>query len=121
MVRKAVEPPGEARQDWRILADLAKRILAAGTIKISDAPYASWEYQDTAQIMMEIAALTPSYAGVSHERIQRGDCLQWPVKGDQHPGTPILHVDQFARGKGRFAPIEHIPPAEMPDADYPCF
>lgn len=63
--------------------------------------------------------MTPSYAGVSHERLERGEQLQWPVRDLTHPGTPILHIGQFARGLGKFAPIDHIPPAEMPDDDYP--
>jgi formate dehydrogenase major subunit/formate dehydrogenase alpha subunit len=69
--------------------------------------------------MDEISALTPSYAGVSHMRLERGDRLQWPVKDAQHPGTPILHKAQFARGRGKFMPIDHIPPAELPDDQYP--
>jgi predicted molibdopterin-dependent oxidoreductase YjgC len=69
--------------------------------------------------MEEVAALTPSYAGVSHARLERGDQLQWPVRDLTHPGTPILHIGQFARGVGKFMPIEHIPPAELPDDDYP--
>ena len=119
MVRQAVDPPGEARADWRIIADLARRLLALGTRRPEGGPYAGWDYTSTAQIMAEIAALTPSYAGVSHERLERGETLHWPVKDATHPGTPILHVGQFARGKGLFAPIEHIPPAELPDDDYP--
>lgn len=119
MVRQAVNPPGEARADWRIIADLAKRLLAAGKRQVQGGTHAGWDYTSTAQIMAEIAALTPSYAGVSHERLERGEALHWPVKDATHPGTPILHVGQFARGKGLFAPIEHIPPAELPDSDYP--
>ncbi len=119
MVRKAVDPPGEAREDWSITADLAKRVLAEGKRSISAGKHSGWDYADTAQIMAEIADLTPSYAGVSHERLERGERLQWPVKDKAHPGTPILHVGQFARGKGKFMPVEHVPPAEMPDDDYP--
>lgn len=121
MCRKAIEPEGEAREDWWITAELAKRVLAGGNLQspISDAPYAGWNYENTAEIMKEIAALTPSYAGVSHERIEKGERLQWPVKGADHPGTPILHVGAFPRGKGKFAPVEHLPPAELPDDDYP--
>jgi formate dehydrogenase major subunit/formate dehydrogenase alpha subunit len=119
MVRKAVEPPGEARADWKIISELAKRILAGGKRPLKEAPYASWDYSDTAQIMAEMAALTPSYAGVSHERLERGERLQWPVKDANHPGTPVLHVGQFARGLGKFMPVEHIPPAELPDDEYP--
>jgi predicted molibdopterin-dependent oxidoreductase YjgC len=119
MVRKAVEPPGEARPDWRVISDLAKRILAEGKSLLGEAPHAAWDYTDTAEIMAEIASLTPSYAGVSHDRLQRGERLQWPVKDAKHPGTPILHVGQFSRGLGKFMPVEHIPPAEMPDDEYP--
>jgi formate dehydrogenase major subunit/formate dehydrogenase alpha subunit len=119
MVRQAIPPLGEARQDWRITADLAKRVLSVGQPPDAAAPFAGWDYVGPAQIMAEIAALAPSYAGVSHERLERGDRLQWPVKDAQHPGTPILHTVQFARGKGKFAPIEHVPPAELPDDEYP--
>jgi formate dehydrogenase major subunit/formate dehydrogenase alpha subunit len=119
MVHKAIDAPGEARQDWSITAELAKRILARGLRWVSSGPRAGWEYRDTAEIMAEIASLTPSYAGVSHYRLERGDQLQWPVRDENHPGTPILHTLQFTRGRGKFAPIEHIPPAELPDDDYP--
>ncbi len=119
MVHQAIDPPGEARPDWWITAEIAKRVLANGDQQISEAPYSSWDYENTAQIMDEIAALTPIYAGVNHERLERGDSVQWPVKDAEHPGTPILHVGQFSRGRGKFTPIEHIPPAEMPDDEYP--
>jgi predicted molibdopterin-dependent oxidoreductase YjgC len=120
MVRQAIRPLGEARPDWQITADVARRILAGGGRQVQPgAPYAGWGYSSTDDVMKEIAALTPSYAGVSHARLERGDRLQWPVKDAGHAGTPILHVGQFPRGKGKFAPIEHVPPAEMPDDDYP--
>jgi formate dehydrogenase major subunit/formate dehydrogenase alpha subunit len=121
MVRKAVEPPGEAREDWRITADLAKRILSVGRHASRDAaaPYAGWDYVGPAQIMVEINALTPSYAGVTYERLERGETFQWPVKDATHGGTPVLHIGKFARGLGKFAPIEHVPPAELPDDEYP--
>ncbi len=119
MVRKAIEPLGDSRSDWWIISELAKRVLAEGRRQVSMAPFSGWNYTDTAQIMDEVAALTPSYAGVSHERLERGEQLQWPVRDLTHPGTPILHIGQFARGLGKFAPIDHIPPAEMPDDDYP--
>ena len=119
MVHKAVESPGVARPDWWIISALAKQILAKGNRQVKKADYSDWEYQDTDAIMSEIAALTPIYAGVSHQRLISGETLQWPVKDFEHPGTPILHVGQFSRGKGLFNPIEHIPPAELPDKDYP--
>ncbi len=119
MVHKAIEPLGEAQPDWWIISELAKRVLDAGERQVSLAPNSGWNYSDPAQIMEEVAALTPSYAGVSHARLERGDQLQWPVRDLTHPGTPILHIGQFARGVGKFMPIEHIPPAELPDDDYP--
>ena len=119
MVHKAVESPGLAKPDWWIISELAKKILEEGNRQVSKAVYSGWEYQDTAQIMDEIAALTPIYAGVTHKRLLEGESLQWPVKDREHPGTPILHVGQFSRGKGLFNPIEHVPPAELPDEEYP--
>jgi formate dehydrogenase alpha subunit len=122
MVRKAIEPPGEARPDWWIIAEIAKRIIKADTPAWTDTqahPYAGWDYADTAQIMAEINAVTPSYAGITHARLENGPGLQWPCTGPDHPGTPILHTKQFARGRGRFMPIDHIPPAEKPDDEYP--
>ena len=119
MCSKAIDPEGQAREDWAIIADLARRTLAEGERKVGEGPYAGWDYASTVSILAEISALTPSYAGVTHERLGRGERLQWPVRSLDHPGTPILHVGQFTRGKGKFAPIDHVPPAELPDDQYP--
>ncbi len=119
MVRKAIAPIGEAREDWRIIKDLAKKIIEAGMQIDENASLANWDYQNTSEIMEEIASLTPSYAGVSLERLEHGEILQWPVKDKFHNGTPILHIGQFTRGKGKFMPIEHIEPEEMPDEEFP--
>jgi len=121
LCRQAIEPLGEAREDWRIIAELAERILHEGREdrQVADGAYAGWDYTGTEQIMAEVAALTPSYAGVTQTRLERGERLQWPVKSVDHPGTPILHVGQFPRGRGKFAPIEHVPPAELPNDQYP--
>jgi formate dehydrogenase major subunit/formate dehydrogenase alpha subunit len=118
-VNKAIQSPGDAQTDWWITAELAKRVLAQGDRQVVEASHSSWDYDNTAQIMAEIAALTPSYAGVSHTRLENGETFQWPVKDEMHLGTPILHAGQFARGKGKFNPIEHVPPAELPDDEYP--
>jgi formate dehydrogenase alpha subunit len=119
LVRKAIEPLGDARPDWWIIAQLAKRVLGEGNRQVVTAPFSGWNYTDPAQIMDEVAALTPSYAGISHARLECGEQLHWPVRDLTHPGTPILHIGQFARGLGKFTPIDHIPPAELPDDDYP--
>jgi formate dehydrogenase major subunit len=106
LVRPALTPPGEARQDWDILQDLARRLGA------------DWSYGGPAAIFDEMAGLTPSYAGMSHARLEPGG-LQWPCPTAEHPGTPILHVERFTRGLGLFAPVDYRPPAEATDETYP--
>jgi formate dehydrogenase alpha subunit len=118
LVRQGIVPPGEARPDWAISAELARRILRIEG-RSPAGPHAGWDYSDPAKIMGEVAALTPSYAGVSYDRLERGDRLQWPVSGANHPGTPVLHVGRFPRGRGKFHAIDHLPAAELPDAEYP--
>ena len=111
---------GDARDDWWITSQIAKRLLAGTSERVqSEAPYSGWDYVDTSAIMSEINALTPSYGGITHERLEAGERLQWPCPTADHPGTPILHTKQFTRGKGKFMPIDHVPPAEKPDDDYP--
>jgi formate dehydrogenase alpha subunit len=118
LVRPGVKPPGEARPDWAITAELARRVLAVeGRSPVG--PCAGWDYRDPLQIMEEIAALTPSYAGICHARLERGDRLQWPVPDANHPGTPVLHIGRFPRGRGKFHAVDHLPAAELPDAEYP--
>jgi formate dehydrogenase major subunit/formate dehydrogenase alpha subunit len=119
MVRQALQSEGEAWEDWRIISSLAKRMLTQGERQVGDGTWSGWDYPSPAEIMTEIAALTPSYAGVSHARLNNGETFQWPVKDATHGGTPILHVGKFTRGLGKFNPIEHIPPAELPDDEYP--
>ena len=118
LVRQAIPPVGESRPEWQVLAELGTRCLAeqGRTPQGSAAGYA---YASPSQIMDEIRTLTPSYAGVSYDRLQRGDRLQWPVPDLDSPGTPILHRDRFPIGKGRFHPVEHLDPHELPDAEFP--
>jgi predicted molibdopterin-dependent oxidoreductase YjgC len=115
-VRKAVEPLGNARQDWQIVADLARYMQPEGAVA---APWAGWSYDSPAAIMAEINALTPSYAGVTYDRLEHLGSLQWPVPNVEHPGTPYLHSGKFARGLGHFTPVAFKEPAELPDAEYP--
>ncbi len=98
MVRQAIAPQGGARPDWQVIVDLARRLRQGP----ADGEYGAWDYRDTAQIMAEIAALTPIYAGVSHERLERTGSLPWPVKNVGHAGTPILAMEHFTGGQGRF-------------------
>ena len=106
LVRKAVDPPGETRQDWDILCDLARRLGY------------DMRYEHPAEIMDEIASVTPIYGGISHERMAPVG-LQWPCPDKDHPGTVFLHEGQFKRGLGKFHPVEYRPPAEEPDREYP--
>ncbi len=106
-LRKAVEPPGSARADWEIICDIARR-----------AGYQGMRYDGPAEVMDEIAALTPMYGGIAYDRLEPHG-LQWPCPDRSHPGTPILHMERFTRGLGRFSPAVHRPPAELPDDEYP--
>jgi formate dehydrogenase alpha subunit len=120
MVRQAIEPLGDSKPDWWILSQLAKKLMVRISERVQkEAPYAGWEYKSTAEIMSEINAVTPSYGGITHARLEAGERLQWPCPTADHPGTPILHTKQFTRGKGKFMPIDHVPPAERPDDEYP--
>jgi formate dehydrogenase alpha subunit len=107
-VRKAVESPGQAWEDWKILCELSSRM---------GYPMA---YQTSDDIMKEIAEVTPSYCGINYGRLETNG-IHWPCTGTDHPGTPCLHMDQFTCGLGVFHPIEFIPPAELPDKDYPFY
>ena len=106
LVRQAVRPPGEARQDWAIICDVATRMGYP------------MHYAYPAEIMEEIASVTPIYGGIHHERLENGG-LQWPCPAVDHPGTPILHVGRFSRGLGHFVALEHLPASELPDEEYP--
>lgn len=120
MVRQAIPTQGEAKPDWWIILQIAKRLLDLDPERVrSEAPFSNWEYANTSDIMREINALTPSYGGITHARLESGERLQWPCPTADHPGTPILHTKQFTRGKGKFMPIDHIPPAESPDEQFP--
>jgi len=105
-IRQAVNPPGQARPDWQILCAVA---TAMG---------APMKYAHPGEIWDEMAALTPSLAGISYARIEEQG-LQWPCPTPDHPGTRFLHQGRFTRGKGLMHAIAFRPPAEEPDAAYP--
>ena len=105
-VRRALDPPGQARPDWQILGDIARRLGYP------------MQYRHPAAIMAEIAAVTPIYGGVSYDRLQPHG-LQWPCPDADHPGTPYLHQDTFKRGRGLFHVTPFRAAAELPDAEYP--
>ena len=108
-IRKAIDPIGNTLADWEIVC------------RLSTAMGYEMSYESPEQIFDEMASLTPkSYAGMTYERMGL-DGLQWPCPDTEHPGTPYLHKDQFARGKGKFFAIDYQDPAEMPDEEYPYF
>ncbi|WP_395764305.1 formate dehydrogenase subunit alpha [Stutzerimonas balearica] len=110
-VRKAVEPPGEARADWQILAALAERM-----------GYSGMGWADAAAVFAEMAALTPCFSAMSHARLERPGGLQWPCDAAHPEGSPILHVQSFPRGRAQLLPVSQVEPDECPDAEYPfCF
>ncbi len=108
-IRKAVPPPGEARGDWEILADLSTRMGY------------KMDYADSEAVFNEIVGLTPSYGGMSYARLE-GKGLQWPCPTAEHPGTTYLHKEgKFTRGRGAFMSIPYRGPAETPDSEYPLY
>ena len=108
-VRKAVDPPGNARQDWEILWEVAK--LMGCPMK---------PYHDESEIFDEIATVAPIMAGISYDRIERQG-LQWPCPAKDHPGTGTLFLDKFNTPSGRaiLHPVDYVPQTEKTDADYP--
>jgi assimilatory nitrate reductase catalytic subunit len=114
--RQVVEPPAAARQDWRIICDLAHRIGAGD----------KFPYQSTQEIFDELRRASKGgiadYAGITWERIDREHGVFWPCPSDDHPGTPRLYERArfgHADGKAHFQAVEWRPAAEEPDADYP--
>src|SRR5665648_316744 len=105
-VRKAVEPKGESREDWQILSCIMNRIGYQCT------------YTSARDIYDEMRGLTPSYKGITYERIEKeGIC--WPCLMEDHPGTPVLHMEGPVIGKGVLVSVEYNPSAETMLADYP--
>ncbi len=106
-VRKAVEPAGQARGDIEILVDLMN------AMGYPQRPVTA------AEVMDEIASVTPSFTGISHARLDAGESLQWPCPAKDHPGTRIMHANGPVRGRGLLYPAAFRPAAELPDEDYP--
>lgn len=106
-IRAAVKAPGQAKHDWEIIQ------------MIANAMGADWNYKSSFDIQEELRTLVPQYGGISYERVDQNDGLQWPCPTVEHPGTPFLHKGKFARGKGYMWGIDFIEPAEWPDDEYP--
>ena len=115
LLKPILSAPDEALPDWQIISGIGTEFdKAMGT----DRDPAYWTYPSAAAIFDELAGVTPIYAGMSFDRLV-GEGLQWPCPDTDHPGTPILHVDNFARGLGKFNPVTAKDPAEQPDEEYP--
>ena len=106
-IRKAVENVGEARLDTDILTDLMN---AMGYPQ---------KRMTSAEIMDEVASVTPSFTGISHARLDAGETLQWPCREKNGPGTPIMHVGHPARGKALLYAVDYKESQELPDEEYP--
>jgi formate dehydrogenase alpha subunit len=115
-VRTALPPPGQARPDWWITAELAKRVARRQGIDVGR----QFDYASAAAIFDEMARLTPFLGGLSHARLDREGGLQWPCPTPEHPGTRYLYAESFPRGRARFIPARQIEEAaELPDVQYP--
>ncbi len=108
-VRKAVNPPGEARGDLEIISQLAKKTGLAG-----------FDYSNETEVMEEVATLVPKWKGINYSRLEE-EGIPWPCTSEEHPGTPILYTETFLRGEGKalFKPVEYQPSKEKEDEEYP--
>lgn len=108
-VRRAIDPPGATRPDWRIICDLAER-MGFG---------AKFDYQGPQEIWDEVRQVWPEGAGISYARLETGG-LQWPCRDESDPGTEILHVEEFASGpRAALRPIGYSPTPETVDSEFP--
>src|SRR4029079_19459021 len=109
MGRPALVPPGQARQDWELIVELARRIGL------------DWKYKHVSDVYTEMAATMPSLKNISWERIDREDSVIYPSRGPDVPGDKIAFTDGFptADGRGKIVPADLLPPDELPDTEFP--
>ncbi|MBC5811468.1 MAG: formate dehydrogenase subunit alpha [Candidatus Eremiobacteraeota bacterium] len=107
--RQAIDPPGDARQDWWIVQEIARRIGL------------DWNYSGPADVFEEIRKATPSMAGITWERLEREGSCTYPLEHEGDPGEPTIFIEAFPRkgGRGLFMPAKYTHADEMPDAEYP--
>ncbi|MBF0279833.1 MAG: molybdopterin-dependent oxidoreductase [SAR324 cluster bacterium] len=138
-VRQAINPPGEARPDWMIVREIAKRTLNAisrEADKHPDAPtreldrtiqrnaekmLANWDYSHPNEIWDEMRAVTDPFFGITYERLEKEGGVHWPCPSLEHPGSPYLFEDDFPSGRGKFFTVEYTNDSEMVDEEYPLF
>ncbi|HNS01163.1 MAG TPA: molybdopterin-dependent oxidoreductase [Anaerolineae bacterium] len=130
--RVALAPPGQARADWEIISDLARRLIrrmgaaAAADGRPNpfhgahgDALLAQWSYGRPEEVWEEMRRVTPEFWGITYQRLEREGGVHWPCPQVDHPGTPYLFVEEFPSGRGRFWPVEFGTESELPDTAYP--
>ena len=114
-IRKAIDPPGVARPDWEIAADLARRMAER-----LDRDPDQFNYTHPSEIFAEIGRLWPNVAGISYERLDAEGGIQWPCPAPDHPGTARMYGESFPRGLSKFVPVEQGElAAELPDKRFP--
>ena len=115
-VRAAITPPGEARPDWWITSELAKRVARRLGLPVTG----QFEHDGAAAVFTEMARLVPFLGGLDHARLDREGGIQWPCPTPDHGGTRYLYAESFPRGKGKFVPAQQtVEAAELPDPDFP--
>jgi len=107
-IRKALDPPGQAKQDWVIVSELA---AALGHPIVSS--------EDVSEVWDELASLTPNFRGINYSNMENSVSVQWPKPTSEHPGTSVMHVDKFVRGLGNFAAPDYAEPNEQASDEYP--
>ena len=107
--RKALDPPGDARQDWWIIQEIARRVGL------------DWNYTGAPDVFEEIRRATPSMAGITWERLEAEGSCTYPLEHEGDPGEPVIFIEDFPRkgGRGLFAPAAYTHADEMPDTEYP--
>jgi predicted molibdopterin-dependent oxidoreductase YjgC len=108
-LRRAVPPPGEAKPDWWIVSQIAQRMGFPG-----------FDYSSAKEVFNELCELSPIYHGLDWDLIEDGE-YHWPVPEKGHPGTPMLHEEEFSNGRGIFKMLEYRDPAETIDEEYPIW
>ncbi|VVE52551.1 formate dehydrogenase subunit alpha [Pandoraea anhela] len=104
---RQVMPPRAGYADWEVTIQLAKRLGY------------EMNYSHPSEIMDEIARLTPTFTGVSYEKLDRVGSVQWPCNDDAPDGTPVMHIDEFVRGKGKFLITQYVPTDEKVTRRFP--
>ena len=113
-VRQALPALGDSRVDWQIICQLAQRMR-----RLQGRSTNGFDYAHPEEIWEEMRSLTPDFAGITWERLEREGGVHWPCPSLDHPGTPYLFEHDFPRGKGKFWALEYGTESELPDADYP--